>query len=492
MLIPEDNTLRKMNVEIDFTFIIDEVRGSYSEMLGRPAEDIVMMFKLLILKARDKISDRGLVRRLNTDLEYKFFLGLEPEDMNVIHPSLLSKFRRLRFNQESAASLAQAAVDRTVDLAVEKGIVKRRSMLITDSTHTLSIYGSISPREALIKAGKETRKAIYKIDPSAKERMPKKRESSRLLDEQIAYTKELLAVANAEPAAMLARESIDSLAELLDDVEEQIEFSKDADARTGHKTADTSFFGYKSHLCMTEERIIASVVVTGGEASDSKQLEGLVASAEHAGIEVDAVIGDAAYSGKANIEFCEGHKDTSGNDSPIKLSSKVSESVSHGRRKVEWDFNKDAGMYVCPAGHMATRKTRQGPRSASSGYRSIVYHFDVERCRKCPLRDGCYKDGSKTKTYYVTIHAEEHTRHMARMESDEYKELYSHRYKIEAKNAELKANYGYGRATQVGLSGMYLQAAATILLANVRRIETIEKERCSREQSAKKQKIAKN
>jgi hypothetical protein len=63
------------------------------------------------------------------------------------------------------------------------------------------------------------------------------------------------------------------------------------------------------------------------------------------------------------------------------------------------------------------------------------------------------------------------------METDEYKELYSHRYKIEAKNAELKVNYGYGKATQVGVSGMYLQAAATIMLTNVRRIETLEKER---------------
>lgn len=32
------------------------------------------------------------------------------------------------------------------------------------------------------------------------------------------------------------------------------------------------------------------------------------------------------------------------------------------------------------------------------------------------------------------------------METEEFKNLYKERYKIEAKNAELKNNYGYGKA----------------------------------------------
>jgi hypothetical protein len=40
----------------------------------------------------------------------------------------------------------------------------------------------------------------------------------------------------------------------------------------GHKTADSSFFGYKTHIAMTEERIITAAVITTGEKSDGKQL----------------------------------------------------------------------------------------------------------------------------------------------------------------------------------------------------------------------------
>lgn len=33
-------------------------------------------------------------------------------------------------------------------------------------------------------------------------------------------------------------------------------------ARTGHKTADTLFFGYKTHMAMTEERIKFLVIIS--------------------------------------------------------------------------------------------------------------------------------------------------------------------------------------------------------------------------------------
>lgn len=71
--------------------------------------------------------------------------------------------------------------------------------------------------------------------------------------------------------------------------------SQDTDAKIGHKTADTSFFGYKTHIAMTE-RIITAAVVTFGEKHDGKQLKYLVAKSEQAGIEVTDIIGDAAYS----------------------------------------------------------------------------------------------------------------------------------------------------------------------------------------------------
>ena len=49
---------------------------------------------------------------------------------------------------------------------------------------------------------------------------------------------------------------------------EHLETSKDEDAKTGHKTADTSFWGYKTHIAMTEERIITAATITSGDCQN--------------------------------------------------------------------------------------------------------------------------------------------------------------------------------------------------------------------------------
>lgn len=70
-------------------------------------------------------------------------------------------------------------------------------------------------------------------------------------------------------------------------------------------------------------------------------------------------------------------------------------------------------MYVCKAGHMAIRKAKQGSKKSKRGDNSQVecYYFDVEKCKHCPYKEGCYKDGAKTKTYNVNIKDDVHIKH---------------------------------------------------------------------------------
>ena len=107
------------------------------------------------------------------------------------------------------------------------------------------------------------------------------------------------------------KEKLDMLREVVDDNAEHLQQSKDADARTGHKTADTSFFGYKTHIAMTDERIVTAAVITSGERADGEQLETLIEKTRATGLEVKAVIGDAAYSSKSNLALAESKEDLS-------------------------------------------------------------------------------------------------------------------------------------------------------------------------------------
>ena len=74
---------------------------------------------------------------------------------------------------------------------------------------------------------------------------------------------------------------------MLDDQIDCYDQSLDPDARVGHKTSSTSFYGYKTHLAMTEDRNITAATVTSGDAFDGTELPALVQKSKDAGVNVD-------------------------------------------------------------------------------------------------------------------------------------------------------------------------------------------------------------
>ena len=105
------------------------------------------------------------------------------------------------------------------------------------------------------------------------------------------------------------------------------------------------------------------------------------------------------------------------------------------------------------------------------------YFFDIEKCKHCPYKEGCYKNGAKSKTYNVTIKNDIHIKHMDYMKTEEFKELYAERYKIEAKNSELKSRFGYDKANVCGKTGITIQGASALFLANIKRIIKLKEEK---------------
>lgn len=470
IVIKQDNFWKQLNDMVDFSFVYDELKDKYSTTMGRTCEDIIRMFKYLLLKSYFKLSDRGLVERTETDLLFKYFLEYAPEETKLISPSLLTVFRRERLKDE-AENLMDKLIQKTVEIALEKGLIEVKNKIIVDSTHTNAMFHHVSPREELIRQAKELRKAVYKIDESMHDKMPKKCEATGLLEDQIEYTKKLLKLVKEDGRYTKLpgiKEQIDYLEETMNDTEIELEYSKDQEAKIGHKTADTSFFGYKTHIAMTPERIITAATITTGEKHDGKELKALIEKSKDAGIEVEAIIGDGAYSEKDNLDYCS--------EKDIKNVSKLSKTVTHGsgKNKGDFEYNKDAGMYVCKAGHMAIRKAKQGKKSDNQQVES--YYFDVDKCKRCPFKEGCYKDGSQTKTFNVKIKNDTHIAQMDYMETEEFQMLYSERYKIEAKNAELKNNYGYGNASTCGKLGITIQGATTLFLTNMKRIIKLREE----------------
>jgi transposase len=460
LIVPKENILRKINDLIDFSFIYDELLNKYCTTNGRMAESPVRMFKYLLLKTIYTISDVDVVERSQYDMSFKYFLDMNPED-DVINPSSLTKFRKLRLKDTDLLNLL---INKTVTIAIEKGIIRSKSIIV-DATHTLSRSNPFLAIDVLRERSKLLRKTIYTFDDQFKERMPQKNTDNDL-EKELVYCKELEKRIENEPSISsipAVKEKLNLLKETVEDTQENLTLSKDTDAKIGHKSAESSFFGYKTHLAMTEERIITAAVVTSGEKGDGPELPKLIEISQENGIDVDTIIGDAAYSGKENLKITS--------EQNIKVVAKLNPSITQGNRKDadKFDYNKDADRFVCPAGHLAIKKARGGSKNIGTN-QVDTYYFDVEKCKSCPLKNGCYKDGAKTKTYSVSIKSELHKNQMAFQETEYYKEKAKHRYKIEAKNSELKNVHGYDKAISYGITNMQMQGAIAIFTVNLKRI----------------------
>lgn len=460
IIVPKDNLLRKINDLIDFSFIYDELLEKYCHTNGRTAESPIKMFKYLLLKTIYNVSDVDVVERSRYDMSFKYFLEMTPEE-DVINPSSLTKFRKLRLKDMDLLNLL---INKTVSIALEKGIIKSKSIIV-DATHTHSRSNPYTALEVLKERSKLLRKVIYQTDEGYKNNLPQKNESNDL-DQELTYCKELQRILDQDQTISkipAVKEKLNLLKESIEDTKEYYLLSKDDEARLGYKSVDSSFFGYKTHLAMTEERIVTAAVVTTGEKGDGPELPRLLEISQQNGMEVDTIIGDAAYSGKGNLELAK--------EQNIYIVAKLNPTVSQGCRKEGdyFNYNKDAGMFVCPAGHLAIKKVRGGKKNVAAN-QVDSYFFDVEKCKVCPFRQGCYKEGSKTKSYSITIKSELHKEQIVFQETEYYRDKSKERYKIEAKNSELKNVHGYGRADSYGIQNMEMQGALAIFTVNLKRI----------------------
>ena len=453
IVVPQDHELRKLNALCEnFDFIYEELKDKYCLDNGRMAEDPRMLFKYLLLKVIDNLSDVDVVAHSRYDMSYKWFLGLAPES-DVIDPSTLCKFRKQRL---SDGGLLDKLIGKSVKIAVDNGLIKSKE-IIMDSTHTCSRANAQIPVNVLQQISKQLRKAVYGLDAKAKDGMPEKYEGKDL-EKEVAYIETLVEHVSKLPVAMFAAvsEKLNLLKEKLEDVKDHYDVSKDGDTRRGHKTQDSSFFGYKTHIAINQERIITAATVTSGEKDDGSQMQTLIDKSIENGMEVETVIGDGAYCSKENLEESKEKK--------ITVVSKVNALVREGHSDDRFTFNKDAGMYVCPAGHMAIKKYITKDKMVEK------YQFDVRKCVVCKMRETCFKRGQEHKSFSVCHRTEIQKEQMDFQETDEFREKYRTRYKIEAKNSDLKNNYGYDRAESYGLQAMTLQGAVTMFACNMRRI----------------------
>ena len=182
------------------------------------------LFKYLMLKRMYELSDRDVVERTRTDMAFKYFLGLAPEE-DVIEFSSLTKFRKLRLKDES---VMDALISKSVQIAAENGI-KLSKTIIVDSTHTEARYGTKSAREYLLEVCKNLRKKVYSVNEEYVKQMPKKPDNNRigLYEEVVDYCERVYRLVDDDESLKAYKniqENMNLLRETLDDVNEELTY----------------------------------------------------------------------------------------------------------------------------------------------------------------------------------------------------------------------------------------------------------------------------
>lgn len=85
---------------------------------------------------------------------------------------------------------------------------------------------------------------------------------------------------------------------------------------------------------------------------------------------METVIGDRAYSSKENIDAAK--------EGDYELVARLNSIVTQGNhtKPDEFEFNKDAGMYQCKAGHLAVHKYFDKRKTVGKNPR-MTYFFDI-------------------------------------------------------------------------------------------------------------------
>ncbi|WP_106496419.1 IS1182 family transposase [Lentibacillus sp. Marseille-P4043] len=469
--IPENHILKILRDEVDFSFINELLEKTYCKHYGRPAKEPEFMVKLLVLQYLYDLSDVRIIEEASLNLAHMYFLGINPED-DLPHPSLLTKFRKEKLEGNFTVD---DIITESIGQSVEKGILGGSGLSI-DTTHSEANTFKCTVERVMKHLAKKLFKIVEKENGEVPEKINQeipdykeiedhkeaKKTMKSYLEETIANVEKTVDVESAPET----KEVLNMAKEILKDPkfleQKGVRSLVDQDARVGHKSKTSHFFGYKTEFMITtEDRIITAVNVRDGAYVDGTMFNELLEQTRKSGIVIDEVYGDKAYFKKPILDKIK------------EVGAKPYIPVSEMAYKIDeelYSYNKDSDEWFCAQGNKTERKVYKKRKDGKETYR---YYFDRETCRNCPLREQCFSGKTVGRILEIGINTPEFYEYSQEQKTDEFKEKYRNRSCQEWKNGEMKNFHGLDRARGYGLRSMELQAKLTALAVNLKRIAKI-------------------
>ena len=475
-LVSPHHYLRRAAELVDFGRLAESTREHYHATLGRPGEDAALLIKLEFLQFHDGLSDREVIKRAQTDVAYRWFLGLALKDP-LPDPSTLCYFRG-RLGEDGHRNLFQALVTQ----AREHGLVKDR-LRLKDATHVVAAVAIPATLSLVAQVRNRLLAATEPFDPTrvtgerARAEVVRSTTESQADDQRLAarieHLRDILAWADELPRPADAAEgrwqqfvTQRTIAhKVLSDREQpqagdQTRSAHDPDVRRGKHGA--FYDGYSLDVLMDpDSELITNVNVlpaNGHEAADAAELVRGEEAAQHNDVQAVSIDG-IGFDGPVLRDL----QDPAGLELTVYVPPKpVPESSLFGPD----DFTVDAEQDVatCPAG--ATSRRGVPAKHAR------VYRFPLDGCRGCALLSRCMERQSPRQGRSVQKNDYEAEYVAARQQATtpEYAAVRKEHPKIERKLSELVNQHGARKARYRGQPKVLAQGIWTCLVVNVKRM----------------------
>lgn len=421
--IPENHLLRLIDRYIDFSFVRERLKDSYSQT-GRPSIDPEVLLRLLLVGYLYGItSERRLMEEVRMHLAYRWFTRLD-FDQEVPDHSTFSKNRHGRFRQ---SGVFREVFEEIVRRCLAAGLVEGRNLTV-DGT--------------LVQANASRQSRV------PREQLAERAQVSRTVREYLTELEQQNPAAEAEQTPRAASSGSGRVS------------TTDPDAAWGHKYGPPALGYYDNYLMDNASRVILAVEATPArfsqEAAAARQM---LTRVEQLGLRPESLGADKAYGSGEFLAWLLAR----GIQPHIPV---IHRQHQTGGRFTQEQFRyvPEENSYCCPEGQPLRYR---GLDRTARGY---VYSSTPAQCQACPQKKCCTAGAYRA----ITIHWDEAARAATRalVGTPGYERSRRTRYRIEALFAELKQRM---RLDRVRLRRLWNVAEQFLLAATAQNLKRLVK-----------------
>jgi transposase len=417
--VPQNHILRKIEEQIDFDFIYDEVEDCYGDNGNVSVPPPVILKMMLLLILYNVRSERELMETIPLRLDWLWFLGYDL-DSEIADHSVLSKARR-RWGVEAFRNF----FERIVWQCVEAGLVDGRKIFVDSSLVDADASNNSVIDTQSLKI--QLRENYKKLEARLEESKASSDSSRRYVKTNHRY------MSTTDPDAAIVNRGKPKLS---------YQVHRGVDARS---------------------EIITATETTAGDVNEAHVMIPLL-EGHHSttGVKAEAVVADSKYGTIDNFLSChdrgvEAHIPDLGECS----AKRTKKSKIFSEERFEYDPQSDT--YRCPAGNLLR------PKSLHKGRKSRDYAAPKKICAVCDLREQCTKNKSG-RTIKRHLRQEELDKMREASRSRKAKRDIKTRQHLMERSFARGTWYGYDRARWRGLWRVQIQE---YLISSVQNIQVL-------------------